>query len=157
MILGIDPGITGAFAVLTDRGELFDYLCMPTKAEGQKRVIDVPAVVSWLADLEVERAVIERVHARSGQGVSSMFSFGRSYGVAEAILQCRGISFQRVLPRTWKAHHSLMLKGKDGSREKAQELWDDCIFDLKGKGQAVADAALLALYVLDKENGNGNA
>ena len=156
MILGVDPGITGALAVVDSEGELVDYLLMPTRMDGQKKMINVKAVISWLEYLPVERAVLERVHARSGQGVSSMFSFGRAYGVAEAILQAIDIEFERVIPQRWKGHFSLMLQGKDASRLKALELWDDRIFEKKGKGQAVADAALLALYGLERGENNAD-
>jgi len=150
MILGVDPGITGAMAAIDHRGELVDFLLMPTKLDGQKKVIDVKVIISWLSDLPIEQALLERVHARPGQGVTSMFNFGRAYGVAEAILMAREIPFERVTPQQWKAHHSLMLQGKDASREKAQVIWGDPIFDKKAKGQAVADAALLALFGVER-------
>lgn len=156
MILGVDPGITGAFVVLDSEGELVDFLLMPTLMDGQKKMINVRAILNWMEDLPIERAVLERVHARSGQGVSSMFSFGRAYGVAEAVLQARGITFERAIPQNWKGHFHLMLAGKDASRIKAMERWDDPVFNLKGKGQAVADAALLALYGLERNQSDAN-
>lgn len=150
MILGVDPGITGAMAALDHRGELVDFLTMPTKLDGQKKVIDVITIKQWLRDLPIERAILERVHSMPGQGVSSMFNFGRAYGVAEAVLMYEEIPFDRVTPQAWKGHFHMMLKGKDASREKAQVIWGDPIFETKAKGQAVADAALLALFGIER-------
>lgn len=150
MILGIDPGITGALALIDHDGELIDALPFPTLDFGHTRKaksIDVLACLEWLEGVPIEKAGIERVGARPGQGLSSAFSFGRSLGLAEGVLQARSIDYAFVEPRVWKGRFCSFGADKDSARQEALARWDLPILAKKGKGQAVADAAFIALYV----------
>lgn len=75
-----------------------------------------------------------------------MFTFGRSVGMLEGVLQSLGLSYQLVQPRSWKAHFSLLCQDKDASRVKALQMFDHPDLAKKAKGQALADAAFIALY-----------
>ena len=147
MILGIDPGLSGALVLIDDDFVIMDSLLMPTLQDGSKRAVDAKVVSDWLVGKNVAHAALEKVSAMPGQGVSSMFSFGRSYGVLEGVLSAHGISYTLVTPQKWKKYHDLIGSEKDAARILAQEKYPyEVIFNAKIKGQALADATLIALY-----------
>ena len=155
MILGCDPGITGAYAILDMRGDLVDYMTMPVREEGTRKVTDVEKVFHFLRKYDYVAGGMERVSSRPGQGVTSMFNFGRSWGMQEACMRFADVNPEMVTPQRWKAHHGILLQDKEASRNLANTIWDEDIFHAprtKAKGIAVADAALIALYILEKRN-----
>ena len=152
VFLGVDPGITGAWKIVDTDGDIVDVLPQPTKADGRKSVVDVYQVIQFLSDFDIEFAGLERVAARPGQGVSSMFSFGRAYGAAESILQAKEIPFLRVAPQVWKGHFGFCTKDKDAPRVAAlkRNWWLD-VLEKKAKGQAIADAYYIGLFASLKQ------
>lgn len=150
MILGIDPGCTGAIVVMTDGGNYVAHLNMPTVKVGTKSRVNGAAIAAFIRETIGEfnaHAYLEQVGAMPGQGVSSMFTFGHAAGVVEGILQGMAIPYTLVTPPAWKKHAGLVGTDKDAARSRAIQLYPDLrILDLKGKGQAVADAILIARH-----------
>lgn len=139
-ILGIDPGISGAWALLfpdnsVTAGDL------PTVA-GE---IDVPTLAKVLRVSDIAFAVVEDVHAMPGQGVTSMFKFGRAHGSVLGCILTLGIPVHMVAPTRWKKHFRLSAD-KEASRALALRTWPaaDCFGRKKDDGRA--EAALLALW-----------
>lgn len=148
--IGIDPGLSGALAVLGDSGAIYLHKC-PTARLGRKRVMDHRAAFDLLADAPGDAfACIEKVGARPGQGVVSMFSFGQNLGAWEMALAAAGVAFERVTPQSWKAKMGIP-KGSDkaASIRRAEELFPAIDLVPAGgrvKSDALAEALLLAEY-----------
>lgn len=149
-IIGIDPGASGAVAILEDNGKLvhvFDMPAVEVLVGGKaKRRVSPEMLASELklyAD-QGARAVVEQVGAMPGQGVSSMFAFGESFGLAKGVLAGLGIPTSTVTPGKWKKALQLN-SGKDGSRFKAAQLWPAQAGEFKRvKDDGKAEAALIA-------------
>lgn len=149
-ILGFDPGLSGAVAILDAKGRLVDVIDMPTVevkvGSSMKRQV-APAALS--AELFMYRdafAYVEKVNAMPGQGVSSMFSLGRSMGVIEGVLAGLNVPYTMIRPAEWTKAMRLS-DGKDGSRARAMELYParaDLFKRVKDDGRA--DAVLIAEY-----------
>ena len=93
-IIGIDVGLNGAIAMM--RGEtltgIFDMPTVTLDRNGKaKRQISIPELIQILNDFQPEEAYIEKVFAMAGQGVTSVFSFGRSLGAIEGVIAARSI------------------------------------------------------------------
>lgn len=152
MIIGIDPGCSGALVAMHDDGTLFDTLLMPTIKIGTKSRVNGAAVAAWVAKVREHRKVpchafLEQVGAMPGQGVSSMFTFGHAAGLVEGVVTGAGIPLTLVTPQAWKKKAGLIGQDKDAARSRAIQLYPGCrLLDLKGKGQAIADAILIARY-----------
>lgn len=145
IIIGIDPGISGAVAVLTSDGTLIAHTAMPIYQPGKAKRVNPAALTAFLQPYTHAHAVLEQVGAMPGQGVSSMFSFGHSAGVIEGVLAALGISYELVTPQKWKKCYQLNGKPKDASRALAQRLYPDAPLSRK-KDHALADAILIARY-----------
>ena len=148
-IIGIDPGLTGAVAILPE-GLFFDTPTASVKKGSSKKVYLVAEMVTILAIVDRDNAhvYIEDVHAMPGQGVSSTFSFGRGYGLWEGIVAALGIPYTLVSPVRWKrAMMDGMGKEKGASRVRAGQLFPQ-FADLLGlvKHHGRADALLIAEY-----------
>lgn len=126
MILGIDPGVTGAIAI-TVNGRLHDVRDIPVRQEGSgtvKRRVDSAGLASiireWRAQLgpDAELAIVERVAAMPAQGVSSVFSLGHTAGAVEGVLLAMGCPIEFVAPASWKRALGLG-RDKADSRAKA--------------------------------------
>ncbi len=149
--IGIDPGLDGAVAALRD-GQYLAVADMPVVAKGSgavKREVN-PAglrqfVAHYAAALEGISSVIERVNAMPGQGVSSVFSLGDSFGSARAALACSGIEVHYVAPASWKAFMKLP-RDKEASRALASRLFPSAPLELK-KHDGRAEALLLARWL----------
>ncbi len=150
-ILGIDPGLGGALALLTAAGslEISDMPCHEIDRGGKhKRQVDVAALASLIRDARPSHAVLERVGAMPGQGVSSMFAFGRSVGQLEGIIAALAIPISYVTPQTWRRALAVP-GGKDGSRLRASELMPGHAANWHRKrDDGRAEAALIALWGL---------
>ncbi len=146
VILGIDPGLTGALALLSDRGiEVFD---VPTlKARSRGREVNWPEVARWVdAAGHIDHAVIETVGARPGQGVSSMFKFGYVSGGLRGIVAAHFIPVTMAPPQLWKRDMAVP-KEKDGARARASELFPShCDLFVRVKDHGRAEASLIALW-----------
>lgn len=145
-IVGIDPGIGGA-CVLLENGFPIEWARMPALTLGVKRRVNGAALASMLQEWQPELAVLELVGAMPGQGVSAMFSFGHAAGVAEGVIAALGIPVCHITPQAWKKRAGLLGKDKDAARAAAIARWPIWrALDKKGEGQALADAALMALH-----------
>lgn len=150
MYVGIDPGLKGALALLDSYGELLEVADMPVMGKrgvSAKGVADI--LFDWTTGTTDEIACgIEDVYSRPGQGVSSVFSFGRSKGVVEAAAAASGMRLVYVHPQTWKRQMKVT-KHKGSSRNLATERWPssaDLFKRIKDDGRA--EAALIGLWVM---------
>ena len=154
-IIGIDPGISGAISVFRD-GKLESVVDMPTVeiASGKtiKRHISA-ATLRNILELDMyqfSHVVIEKVGAMPGQGVTSMFNFGRSAGIIEGVVAALRMPHTYVTPQTWTKAVG-RAAGKDASRMRAMELFPSKA-DLfkRAKDDGRADAALIAYWYITK-------
>jgi crossover junction endodeoxyribonuclease RuvC len=155
LYIGIDPGLNGAIAFLhTEKGHL-SIVDMPTlevKRNNKTKLEVSPVGVAVAMGLagKVSRAVLERVGAMPGQGVTSVFSFGRSVGIIEGVLATMLIPVDIVTPQAWQKAASVR-GGKDGSRQRAMELFPNYAgMFIRKKDDGRADAALMAWYAATK-------
>jgi crossover junction endodeoxyribonuclease RuvC len=147
IIVGVDPGKTGAIALLDPHGRLIDAYDMPV-VDGRVSAPLLAGYEGWRSTPERFVAVIEDVHAMPGQGVTSMFSFGRSLGVAEAVFGTLGVRVEYVSPQRWKKALGLG-RDKDDSRMQAIEHWPaEADLFARKKDNGRAEAALIALWYL---------
>jgi crossover junction endodeoxyribonuclease RuvC len=150
IILGIDPGLSGAIAIYNIYTEELVVMDMPvvemTRNGKHKREVSPALVADVIAGKGAVRAYMERVSAMPGQGVSSMFSFGRSAGIVEGVLAAYEIPVTLVTPQAWMKAMAVRA-GKDGSRERAMQLFPaySTLFARK-KDDGRSDAALIAKY-----------
>lgn len=150
IVAGIDPGKTGAMAIIYPDMTIQFFDVPRIKLRGK----DKPAWRQWQAEWSsaldfagVDRIVIEEVAARPGQGVTSMFTFGRTLGFAHCIAVASGASVEPVTPAVWKGKLGLLNSSKGASRELCSNLYPSCagaITRVKDDGRA--EAALLAHY-----------
>ena len=137
--LGIDPGKSGAIAVLGPAGACLG-ICKLNQTP--KEINDF---IEELKDNEAEaglRAVMERVHAMPGQGVSSVFRFGESYGFLRGALVANRIPFELCSPGVWQRRLGCLSRGdKNVTKQRAQEM-----FPNEKVTHATADALLIAEY-----------
>jgi crossover junction endodeoxyribonuclease RuvC len=145
--IGIDPGISGAVAILDDQGAYLEAWEFPLLQDGKKRQINAAELAKELGRYSEYHmvAIVERVGARPGQGVASMFNFGKSYGMALGVVAALGAEMHLVTPPTWKKHYKLTGKPKDASRTLAQQYYPAASLGRK-KDHGKGDALLLARY-----------
>mgnify|MGYP001270731358 FL=1 len=154
LIIAIDPGINGAICFF-ENGEVKDVFEMPTMAEGKKnkRQVNGHQMYNELTHriqkyktLDVN-VVVEQVSAMPGQGVTSMFNFGQSFGVIKGICAAMQLPIFFVRPAKWKRHFELINTQKDASRTKAIEMFPKISSILsKKKDSNKADAILIASF-----------
>ena len=154
LIIGIDPGISGAICFF-EEGQIKEIIEMPTMADGKKnkRQINGPQTYNEIysritkvskSDITV---VIEQVSAMPGQGVTSMFNFGQSFGVLKGICSAMQLSMQFVRPAKWKKYFGLIKAEKDASRTKVIEIFPYISSKLSRKKDSnKADAILIASF-----------
>ena len=148
---GIDPGVHGAIAVVNDQGGLVMVYDMPiiqlVVGKSTKARISPELLAALLRDHLGATAVVEQVSAMPGQGVSSMFSFGESFGVIKGCMAGVGIQYQTITPAKWKKDMGINAS-KDGARAMAIQTWPswaETFARVKDDGRA--EAALLALWL----------
>ena len=154
LIIAVDPGINGAICFF-ENGEVKDVLEMPTMAEGKKnkRQVNGHQMYNELSyrikkyDMRNINVVVEQVSAMPGQGVTSMFNFGQSFGVIKGICAAMQLPIFFVRPAKWKKHFELINTQKDASRTKAIEMFPQISSTLsKKKDSNKADAILIASF-----------
>lgn len=154
--IGVDPGLTGAIAVIDDQGAVLGLLDMPVreirgvKTATVKNEVDAGALHRWLLPLTAGRdalASIERVGSRPGQGLASTFSLGDSFGAARAVLSCCSRSVLDIKPQEWKKSLSVT-DDKSTSLELARRLFPTAERMLKRKrDHGRAEALLIAEFL----------
>ena len=151
-IIGIDPGLSGAIAIL-DNNKVVGIYDMPVMAEGKKnkRQLNSAQLVNIIKDntqgSEEKAVVVEQVNAMPGQGVTSMFNFGQTFGAIKGICAALNLPIFFVRPTKWKKHFELINSSKDSSRTKAIEMYPSLSNQLsKKKDVNKSDAILIARY-----------
>ena len=151
-IIGIDPGLSGAIAVL-ENNKVLNIFDMPVMSEGKKnkRQLNSAQLVKLLKDnvsnKEEVAIVVEHVTAMPGQGVTSMFNFGQTFGAIKGICAALGLPIFFVRPAKWKKHFDLINSSKDASRTKAIEMYPSLSDQLsKKKDVNKSDAILIARF-----------
>ena len=154
LIIGIDPGISGSICFFED-GKILDVVEMPTMIEGKKnkRQVNGSQVYNEISkrikkiDKKDIKVIIEQVSAMPGQGVTSMFNFGQSFGILKGICSAMQLSMYFIRPAKWKKYFNLINSEKDASRTKAIEIFPYYSSYLsKKKDSNKADAILIANY-----------
>ena len=154
IIIGIDPGISGSICFFED-GKIIDVIEMPTMIDGKKNKKQVNGAQIYneiskrisMIDKENIRVVIEQVSAMPGQGVTSMFNFGQSFGILKGICSAMQLPLFFVRPAKWKKHFNLINSQKDASRTRAIEIFPYFSSQLsKKKDSNKADAILIASF-----------
>ena len=151
-VLGIDPGINGALALLDLTHGLIEVVDMPSVVvrvgKASKTRIAPQALALYVAAHKPSHAYVEAVHAMPGQGVSSMFTFGQAFGQIEGVLAALGVPVTYVTPTAWK--RAMQVTGDKGSsRARAMQLWPAHAASFaRVKDADRCEAALLGLYGL---------
>lgn len=153
--VGIDPGLTGAIAVINSKGSITLHDC-PTLSIGKKTVYYPLGMVTLLKNCQQEDnqvyVAIEKVHSMPGQGVSSTFMFGEGFGLWLGILAALDIPHELITPQAWKkGMMDGQTKDKDASRLVAVRLFPSAAEQMKlKKHHGRADALLLAEFARRK-------
>jgi len=153
LIIGIDPGISGSICFFED-GKILEVIEMPIMTEGKKNKKQVNGAqiynefVKRISNKGDQiRVVIEQVSAMPGQGVTSMFNFGQSYGILKGICSAMQLPMFFVRPAKWKKYFNLINSQKDASRTRAIEIFPYFSTQLsKKKDSNKADAILIASF-----------
>ena len=153
-IIGIDPGLSGAIAVLDDL-KIFDLFDMPIMPEGKKNKNQLNSaqlvnIIKRHIHTNSTFVIVEQVSAMPGQGVTSMFNFGQTFGAIKGICASLNLPIFYVRPAKWKKHFDLINASKDASRTKAIEMYPSISDRLRKKKDVnKADAILIARYFME--------
>ena len=154
-IIGIDPGLSGGIAILDD-SKIFDIFDMPIMSEGKKNKNQlnsaqlVNIIKRHILPNKETFVIVEQVSAMPGQGVTSMFNFGQTFGSIKGICAALGLPIFYVRPAKWKKHFELINSSKDASRTKVIEMYPSISSRLtKKKDVNKAEAILIARYFRD--------
>ena len=154
LVIGIDPGISGSICFFQD-GKIIDVVEMPTMTEGKKnkKQVNGSQIFNEISDRIIKidkiniKVVIEQVSAMPGQGVTSMFNFGQSFGILKGICSAMQLPMYFVRPAKWKKYFSLINTEKDASRTRAIEIFPYFSSQLSRKKDSnKADAILIASF-----------
>ena len=154
LVIGIDPGISGSICFLLN-GRIIDVIEMPTMTDGKKnkKQVNGSQIFNEISerikklDKNDTRVIIEQVSAMPGQGVTSMFNFGQSFGILKGICSAMQLPMYFVRPAKWKKYFNLINSEKDASRTKAIQIFPYISAQLSRKKDAnKADAILIASF-----------
>ena len=154
-IIGIDTGLSGAIAILENKKvlKIFD---MPVMSEGKKnkRQLNSAQLVNIVRENinnnEEIAVVVEQVNAMPGQGVTSMFNFGQTFGAIKGVCAALSLPIYFVRPSKWKKQFELINSSKDASRTKVIEMYPYLSDQLsKKKDVNKSDAILIARFYSD--------
>ena len=154
LIIGIDPGISGSICFFQG-GKINDVVDMPTMTDGKKnkKQVNGSQIFNEISnrinkiDKKDIRVVIEQVSAMPGQGVTSMFNFGQSFGILKGICSAMQLPIYFVRPAKWKKYFNLINSEKDASRTRAIEIFPYFSSNLSRKKDSnKADAILIASF-----------
>ena len=154
LIIGIDPGISGSICFF-ENGKIIDVIEMPTMTEGKKNkrqvngsqiYNEISKKISQFQKKDI-KVIVEQVSAMPGQGVTSMFNFGQSFGILKGICSAMQLPMYLVRPAKWKKYFNLINSEKDASRTRAIEIFPYFSSQLSKKKDAnKADAILIASF-----------
>ena len=154
-IIGIDPGLSGGIAVL-ENNQVLSIFDMPVMSEGKKnkRQLNSAQLVTLIKEniksSEDVAVIVEQVNAMPGQGVTSMFNFGQTFGAIKGVCAALRLPIFFVRPSKWKKHFELINSSKDSSRTKAIEMYPAFSNQLaKKKDVNKSDAILIARFYSD--------
>ena len=154
-IFGIDPGIAGAIAIL-DEKKIIDVIDLPTMADGKKNKRQLNSahlsqyISNNITNINKTVVVVEQVNAMPGQGVTSMFNFGQTFGAIKGVCAALNLPIFFVRPSKWKKHFELINASKDSSRTKVIEMYPSLSNQLtKKKDVNKSDAILIARFYCD--------
>ena len=157
IIFGIDPGISGAISILKNK-KVIEVVDMPTMIDGKKNKKQVNGaqvtniIKERLNSDEEILIVVEHVNAMPGQGVTSMFNFGQSFGVIKGVCSALSLPIYFVRPTKWKRHFNLIKTNKDASRTKVIQIYPEISSKISRKKDSnKADAILIARYFNDTQ------
>ena len=154
LIIAIDPGISGSICFFED-GKILDVVEMPTMIEGKKnkKQVNGSQIYNEILKRTIKidkkniKVIIEQVSAMPGQGVTSMFNFGQSFGILKGICSAMQLPMYFVRPAKWKKYFNLINSEKDASRTKAIEIFPYFSSQLSRKKDSnKADAILIASF-----------
>ena len=154
LVIGIDPGISGSICFFHE-GKIIEVVEMPTMAEGKKnkKQVNGSQIFNEISerikkfDKKDIKVIIEQVSAMPGQGVTSMFNFGQSFGILKGICSAMQLPMYFVRPAKWKKYFNLINSEKDASRTKAIEIFPYFSGQLSRKKDSnKADAILIASF-----------
>ena len=154
-VVGIDPGLNGAIAILEDK-KVLSIIDMPVMADGKKnkRQLNNAQLAEILrnntSDDDEISVVVEQVNAMPGQGVTSMFNFGQTFGAIKGVCAALKLPIFLVRPSKWKKYFELINSSKDSSRTKAIEMYPYLSDQLtKKKDVNKSDAILIARFFVE--------
>ena len=157
IIFGIDPGVSGAISILENK-KVIEVIDMPTMIDGKKNKkqvngAQVTNIIKGRLNSNGEvLIVVEHVNAMPGQGVTSMFNFGQSFGVIKGVCSALSLPIYFVRPIKWKRHFNLIKTNKDASRTKVIEIYPEISSKISRKKDSnKADAILIARYFNDTQ------
>ena len=159
LIIGIDPGISGAICFM-EEGKIIEVIDMPSMADGKKnkKQVNGSQVFNEISKhiknkkLEHIKVIVEHVSAMPGQGVTSMFNFGQSFGIIKGVCAAMQLPIFFVRPTKWKKHFDLINSQKDSSRVRAIEMFPKFSAMLSRKKDSnKADAILIANYHINNQ------
>ena len=154
LIIGIDPGISGSICFFED-GKIIEVIEMPTMTDGKKnkKQVNGSQIYNEFSKRinknqnQSIRVIVEQVSAMPGQGVTSMFNFGQSFGILKGICSAMQLPMYFVRPAKWKKYFNLINSEKDASRTRAIEIFPYFSSQLsKKKDSNKADAILIASF-----------
>jgi crossover junction endodeoxyribonuclease RuvC len=153
-VFGIDPGLSGGVSFYDGEAHELHVFPMPTyevefmknRKKQKRKETDIPALCQLFRDYQPTSGIVEKVTARPGQGVTSMFRFGQNLGQIEGVLVALDIPFEFVMPQAWKKFYDLT-SDKDASLMLADQTFEGHgkTFKLK-KNDGLAESALIARF-----------
>lgn len=156
-IIGIDPGVVGALALVSLAGDLIEVADMPILRDGSagRATVNAPLLADLLARWHAREVICEFVGPRPGEGALGAFSFGRCRGVIEGACAALAVPIRFVTPPSWKRLVGIP-PGRDGAkdaaRSEAARRWPDKAgLFARVKDDGRAEAALIAVAALMRE------
>jgi crossover junction endodeoxyribonuclease RuvC len=151
IIIGIDPGLKGAIAVIESKQFIFDMPVMQTGGIKGRNELDCRGLYNILVHIDKSAVVyLENVHGMPGNGVKQAFVSGHTLGGIKAVISCLGFRLALVTAQTWKKHFGLS-KDKELSRATAIRMFPEMAHYLSRKKDSDrAEALLIAQYGMEK-------
>lgn len=147
-VVGVDPGLSGGLAVLSERGEFIAVHDLPVITDHALAWIDGDQLRTLLLEAGPARVIIERVSAMPRQGVSSSFKFGCSFGSILGVVQALQMPLELVAPSKWKRELGL-IADKNASLHRARLLFPQAELQLARHADR-AESLLIAYWFVHR-------